>query len=70
VGAAPSVQEQELPYRVEMWDDSDIHVQELISLVADHAVARAAVPTWIYFVSWGMETSLGPLQSPNAGALA
>ena len=35
-------QEQDLPYRVEMWDDHDSHVEELIALVADHAVARAA----------------------------
>jgi hypothetical protein len=36
-------QEQDLPYRVEMWeDDPDSHVEELIALVADHAVARAA----------------------------
>jgi len=35
-------QEQELPYRIEMWDDRDAHVEELIALVADHAVARAA----------------------------
>ena len=25
-----------------MWDDRDAHVEELIALVADHAVARAA----------------------------
>jgi len=25
-----------------MWDDRDTHVEELIALVADHAVARAA----------------------------
>ena len=33
---------QELPYRIELWDDHDTHVEELIALVADHAVARAA----------------------------
>jgi hypothetical protein len=27
-------------------------------------------PTWIYFLSWGMETLPGPSQSPNAGASA
>jgi hypothetical protein len=32
---------QELPYRVELWDDSDTHVEDL-ALVGDHAVARAA----------------------------
>jgi hypothetical protein len=25
-----------------MWDDRDTHVEELIALVSDHAVARAA----------------------------
>ena len=32
---------QELPYRIELWDDHDTHVEELIALLADHAVARA-----------------------------
>jgi len=32
----------ELPYRVELWDDNDAHVEELIALVGDHAVAQAA----------------------------
>ena len=36
------VQVQELPYRIEMWDDHDTHVEELIALVGDHAVARSA----------------------------
>ena len=35
-------QVQELPYRIELWDDRDTRVEELITLVADHAVARAA----------------------------
>jgi hypothetical protein len=35
-------QVQELPYRIELWDDRDTRVEELIALVADHAVARAA----------------------------
>jgi hypothetical protein len=30
---------QPLPYRIEMWDDHDAHVEELIALVTDHAVA-------------------------------
>ena len=37
-----TIQVQELPYRIELWDDHDTHVEELIALVADHAVARAA----------------------------
>jgi hypothetical protein len=35
-------EEQELPYRIEMWDEHDSRIEELIALVADHAVARAA----------------------------
>ena len=35
-------QEYDLPYRVELWDDRDSHVEELIALVGDHAVAHAA----------------------------
>jgi hypothetical protein len=34
-------QVQELPYRIELWDDGDTRVEELIALVGDHAVARA-----------------------------
>jgi hypothetical protein len=33
---------QELPYRVEVWDDRDTRVEELVALVGDHIVARAA----------------------------
>jgi hypothetical protein len=33
---------RKLPYRIELWDDRDTRVEELIALVADHAVARAA----------------------------
>jgi len=33
---------QEFAYRLEMWDDHDQHIEELIALVKDHAVARAA----------------------------
>ena len=35
-------QDYDLPFRVELWDDTDSHVEELIALVGDHAVARAA----------------------------
>jgi hypothetical protein len=35
-------QYEEWPYRLEMWDEQDNRVEELIALVADHAVARAA----------------------------
>ncbi|MGH6826496.1 hypothetical protein [Methyloceanibacter sp.] len=32
----------DLPFRVEVWDERDAHVDELVALVGDHAVARAA----------------------------
>jgi hypothetical protein len=32
----------DLPYSVEQWDDGDRHVEELIALVGDYRVARAA----------------------------
>ena len=32
----------DLPYLVEQWDESDAHVEELIALVEDYGVARAA----------------------------
>jgi hypothetical protein len=35
-------QEQDFSYCLEMWDDHDTHVEELIALVTDHTVARAA----------------------------
>jgi hypothetical protein len=35
-------QDHDLPYRVEVWDRHDTRVDDLIALVGDHAVARAA----------------------------
>jgi hypothetical protein len=35
-------QDHDLPYRIEVWDRRDARVDELIALVGDHAVARAA----------------------------
>mgnify|MGYP007008900138 CR=1 FL=1 len=32
----------DLPYSVELWDDSDSHVEELIALTGDYRVAGAA----------------------------
>ena len=32
----------DLPYSVELWDDTDSHVEELIALIGDYRVARAA----------------------------
>lgn len=34
--------ELDLPYLVELWDDADMHVEELLALVGDHAIAVAA----------------------------
>jgi hypothetical protein len=31
-----------LPFRVEIWDERDAHVEEVVALVGDHAVARPA----------------------------
>jgi hypothetical protein len=31
-----------MPFRLEIWDEHDTRIEELIALVADHAVARAA----------------------------
>ena len=35
-------QDHDLPYRIEVWDEGDSHVEELVALVGDHAVARVA----------------------------
>ena len=32
----------DLPYSIELWDDTDSHVEELIALIGDYRVARAA----------------------------
>ena len=32
----------DLPYMVEQWDDADSYVEELIALIGDYRVARAA----------------------------
>jgi hypothetical protein len=34
-------QEHDLPFWIEVWDERDNHVEELVALVGDHAVARA-----------------------------
>jgi hypothetical protein len=35
-------QDLDLPFRIEVWDDQDACVEELIALIGDHGVARAA----------------------------
>jgi hypothetical protein len=32
----------DLPYMVEQWDETDSHIEELIALISDYRVARAA----------------------------
>jgi len=36
------MREDDLPYRVEVWDDKDNHIEELIALASDYATARSA----------------------------
>jgi hypothetical protein len=31
-----------LPFRVELWDDKDRHIEEVIALAADYATAKSA----------------------------
>jgi hypothetical protein len=32
----------DLPFRVELWDDKDSHIEEVIALASDYATARGA----------------------------
>jgi hypothetical protein len=32
--------DDELPFRVEVWDDKDSHIEEIIALTSDYATAR------------------------------
>jgi hypothetical protein len=34
--------DDDLPFRVELWDDHDSHVEEVIALASDYATARGA----------------------------
>jgi hypothetical protein len=36
------IREDDLPYRVEVWDDKDSHIEELIALTSDYATAKSA----------------------------
>jgi hypothetical protein len=31
-----------LPYRVDVWDDKDTHIEEIIALTSDYATAKTA----------------------------
>jgi hypothetical protein len=35
-------QDDDLPFRVELWDDTDSHIEEVIAPVSDYATARGA----------------------------
>jgi hypothetical protein len=32
----------DLPFRVELWDDKDSHIEEIIALTSDYATAKSA----------------------------
>jgi hypothetical protein len=34
--------DHDLPYRVEVWDDKDNHIEEVIALTSDYATAKSA----------------------------
>jgi hypothetical protein len=34
--------DDDLPFRVELWDDHDRHIEEVIALVSDYTTARSA----------------------------
>ena len=34
--------EEDLPFRVDFWDDKDSHIEEVVAMVADYATACGA----------------------------
>ena len=34
--------EHDLPFKIELWDDADRHIEEVIALASDYASARGA----------------------------
>jgi hypothetical protein len=34
--------DDDLPYRVDVWDDKDTHIEETIALTSDYATAKSA----------------------------
>jgi hypothetical protein len=34
--------DEDLPFRVELWDDKDSHIEEVIALASDYATAKSA----------------------------
>ena len=34
--------DDDLPFRVEVWDDKDNHIEEIIALASDYATAKSA----------------------------
>ena len=49
--------EHDLPFKIELWDDADRHIEEVIALASDYASA------WQRGVKRGLESS-----SPERGA--
>jgi hypothetical protein len=37
-----SAHDDDLPLRVEVWDDKDSHIEEIIALTSDYATAKSA----------------------------
>jgi hypothetical protein len=35
-------QDDDLPFRIELWDDKESHIEEVIALASDYATARGA----------------------------
>ena len=35
-------QDDDLPFRIELWDDKDSHIEEVIAPASDYATARGA----------------------------
>jgi hypothetical protein len=34
--------DEDLPFRIDLWDDKDSHIEEVIAMVADYATACGA----------------------------
>jgi hypothetical protein len=43
VWTRPAGRDDDPPFRVELWDDHDRHIEEVIALVSDYATVRGAL---------------------------
>jgi len=43
---------EDLPFRIELWDDADRHVEELIALAADFRTAQATYNDAVKAPAW------------------